>query len=214
MLLLWIFYKVMIFKPVNKIKSTRIGVTNRKILKTTLSRNTFEIVFSLVRVCLNLGHPHTQPTKILIAKPPTGSNTLEVEKSQKSKAVMPKILKFARVLFDNADKDPTNAIPTTVTRVAHLRFNLVMLIKKATTTSTRDSMAPMAANAVKIKKRIMKIWPKGIALNTVGMVMNSSSAPAVGSILKANTAGKMAMPASSDTNKSAPTTLAALAGMF
>ncbi|MNO01836.1 hypothetical protein D3C81_2220870 [compost metagenome] len=49
--------------------------------------------------------------------------------------------------------------------------------------------------------------------NTAGMVMNSREGPAVGSKPNANTAGKMAIPASMETNRSAHITLTVVSGM-
>ena len=83
-----------------------------------------------------------------------------------------------------------------------------------TGTSMMDSMAPVAAMAVRMKNAASSIWPPGICANTAGMVMNTSDGPADGAKPKLNTAGKMAMPASSDTDRSASITRVAVAGMF
>ena len=49
--------------------------------------------------------------------------------------------------------------------------------------------------------------------NTAGMVMNSREGPAVGSKPNANTAGKMAIPASMETKRSAHITRTVVSGM-
>ena len=61
---------------------------------------------------------------------------------------------------------------------------------------------------------VMNTVPPGIEVNTAGMVMNTSDGPAAGSKPKANTAGKMAIPASNETERSASMTRVAVAGMF
>ncbi len=65
-------------------------------------------------------------------------------------------------------------------------------------------------NSAENEKRTMKKLPKGIELNTAGMVIKSREGPAAGSNPKANTAGNMAIPASSETRTSASITLIAL----
>ena len=64
------------------------------------------------------------------------------------------------------------------------------------------------------KKSTIKRWPNGMLAKTAGMMMNSSEGPAVGSKPKANTAGKMAIPASMETNRSAHITRNAVTGIF
>ena len=60
----------------------------------------------------------------------------------------------------------------------------------------------------------MNTTPPGIDVKTAGIVMNTSEGPADGAKPKVNTAGKIAMPASSDTDKSASMTRVAVHGMF
>ena len=76
-----------------------------------------------------------------------------------------------------------------------------------------ESMAPVAAMAESTKKSTMKRWPKGMLAKTAGMVMNSREGPALGSKPKANTAGKMAIPASMETKRSAHITRTVVRGM-
>ena len=84
----------------------------------------------------------------------------------------------------------------------------------ATGTSSKESMAPVAATAVNTKKTTISRWPIGIWANTAGMVMKTRDGPALGSKPKVNTAGKMAMPASMETNRSAAITRTVVAGIF
>ena len=71
-------------------------------------------------------------------------------------------------------------------------------------------MAVVAAKQVRRKKHARRMFPRGIWLNTRGMVMKRSPGPAEGSIPKENTAGKMASPASMETRVSDAATLPAV----
>jgi ADP-ribosylglycohydrolase len=81
-------------------------------------------------------------------------------------------------------------------------------------TSTRESRAPVAATAVSTKKATISACPNGICENTAGSVMKTSDGPAWGAKPKVKTAGKMAIPASMDTHRSAHMTRVAVAGIF
>ncbi|MPN51741.1 hypothetical protein SDC9_199390 [bioreactor metagenome] len=70
-------------------------------------------------------------------------------------------------------------------------------------TSTSESIAPFAANAVSRKKAKSSTCPKGICEKTSGMVMKSSPGPAPGSTPKEKTVGKIASPASIEMQMSA-----------
>ena len=84
-------------------------------------------------------------------------------------------------------------------------------IKNATGTSTRDSIAVVAAMEVRMKKAINNKLPKGILENTKGIVLNNNPGPAPGSMPKVNTTGKIAVPARSETMLSDRATLADVA---
>ncbi len=101
-----------------------------------------------------------------------------------------------------------------MTTVATRRVRPRRPASTATGTSTIDSIAPVAATAVSTKNANMNTAPAGMLANTAGTVMNTSDGPASGLNPKANTAGKIAMPASIDTVRSASITRAAVTGMF
>ena len=66
--------------------------------------------------------PHTQPTKMAMKKPPTGSMMFEVAKSKRSKKVFPSTLTSASTLLERAAVDPMSANRAVVIRVAVTRL--------------------------------------------------------------------------------------------
>ena len=127
---------------------------------------------------------------------------------------MPKSLRSAATLFERAAGTPNKPTMAMVHSAAVLRCRPKRSVRMAAGTSRIESMAPTLAMAVRMKKSVMKIAPPGIEVNTAGMVMKTNEGPAEGSKPKENTAGKMAMPASSETVRSASMTRVVVAGMF
>lgn len=92
-----------------------------------------------------------------------------------------------------------------ITAIFLLRLN--SSDRKATGTSTNESIDIVAAKAVSRKNIIINILPNGILENTNGIVLNSSAGPSVGSNPNVNTAGNIANPTVKDTKVSYTITL-------
>ena len=106
--------------------------------------------------------------------------------------------------------NPTIDIIVIVEITADFLLSLNSSVRKATGTSTNESIAIVAANDVNKKNKIINKLPKGILENTKGMVLKSKEGPEVGSNPKVNTTGNIAKPIVKDTNVSDSTTLKAL----
>ncbi|MNS68251.1 hypothetical protein D3C72_1015280 [compost metagenome] len=135
-------------------------------------------------------------------------------KSNRSNIFKLNSLKSARALLLSAHTEPSTASSNMVTTVALVRVQPKRSWKITTGTSISDSIAPVAATAARIKNTTIRTCPMGICENTAGIVMNTSDGPALGAKPNVNTAGKMAMPASMDTPRSAAITRKVVTGIF
>ena len=107
--------------------------------------------------------------------------------------------------------DRVHKMPKTVTITVEIMVALRLLMcfsstKKATITSSNDIEDVNAAIVSSTKNKIAHNCPNAILWNTWGKVRNTSPGPELGAILKANTAGNMATPASTAIRVSAQIT--------
>ena len=99
-------------------------------------------------------------------------------------------------------------------RVAFFLDHFKVSMAKDTGTSRRAMALVTAAKNTRIKNRQAKMPPPAMAANTFGRVPKMSPGPWPGSSPKANTAGKMAIPARTAMMVSSPATDTQLLGIF
>ena len=136
-----------------------------------------------------------------ISKLPNGSMTLDTRKSVASKIERPKIETSLKELYDN--KAGNAAINTTTPRIIETvtRGTLNFSMMAATMISYKLNEDVSVANKNKSKNSAKNTSPNGICPKAAGSTIKSKPGPEAGSIPNENTTGKIASPASNDTNK-------------
>lgn len=194
--------------------SVNVGDKNRKANNIIFVITSLFIAPLLFRLNFIRETSITHPTNMQVSIPTVGIKTFEVMKSEKSNKFIPSILMLAVQLSDKAQPPPTNISGTITSSVEQARVFPKYPITEDTEVSNRDIIAPSAAIEVSMKKMPMKICPKAIFENIIGIVTKSRDGPDSGAKSNANTAGKMAIPASMDTSRSAHMTFRAVRGIF
>jgi hypothetical protein len=93
---------------------------------------------------------------------------------------LPKTRIPLRKLNDKVEVDPSNQRQTATRTDTKGLFQPRRSERNATGTSKSEIIAPVAAIDVSTKKSVMKTRPRGMALKTAGIVMNSNDGPASG----------------------------------
>lgn len=139
--------------------------------------------------------------KIAINKLPIGSIKLLTKKSAVSKMFLPNTVTFFKTPNDNAEGNPTRkTIPPA--NIADLgRFSCFSFVRAATIISSSEKDDVNVANKNNSKNSAKNTDPNGTCSNTCGNTTKSNPGPSVGSMPNANTAGKIASPASNDTTR-------------
>ena len=122
-------------------------------------------------------------------------------KSHKSKMVLPKILNSLQTPNDSAEGIPTMKIAMPVTQAWLLRFFSSWRMVAAITVSSIENAEVSVAKTTNSINTANKYVPIGIFMKTAGNTTKIKPGPWPGSKPKANTAGKITKPASSDTNR-------------
>src|SRR5680860_1126716 len=145
----------------------------------------------------------SHPAKRAMRIPPRGSMRLDVTKSNRSKKVSPKNLISAHQLNDHTVPSPNSQVATPEYMEALIRDNPKVSISHVTRGSIKEIDDVQAATSRRMKKSEPKARPPGMLPNATGSVWKMRPGPESGSILFANTIGKMAMPANKATRVSA-----------
>ena len=131
---------------------------------------------------------------------------LDEMKSKRSKNPLPMTFippKKLELSAEQAARTPTTAMITQLRIAAFLRGMLNSSDIQTVGTSTKESIAPLAANEVSRKNANSRTCPKGICEKTSGIVIKRRPGPAPGSTPNENTVGNIASPASIETQISA-----------
>ena len=137
--------------------------------------------------------------------PPNGSMIWFVRKSVASKKFLPKIVNSESKLKERALKRPINQATNPKSKVAVILLIFKDSINQATPGSIKEMEELKAAMLNRTKNRVPKNTPRGIELNAIGKVTNTSPGPSEAARPLAKTIGKMAIPA----NKATPVSSAA-----
>ncbi len=148
--------------------------------------------------------------KTMAASPVSGSISLLVSASSRSKTLKPNGWKPDQTLNASSAAMPSDQVASAATKAEATRDSGVRSSRNSVTGSSSEIAEVSAATVSSAKKIVPNASPQGMSMKASGSVTNSSPGPALGSRPLANTTGKIAMPAPSAITVSRITTVRAV----
>ncbi|CWO49278.1 Uncharacterised protein [Neisseria meningitidis] len=115
--------------------------------------------------------------------------------------VLPKTLNSPHTPKDSADGMPIMKMAVPISQVCFLRLRSSWRMVEAMTVSNIENAEVSVAKTTSSINTANKTVPNGIFINTAGNTIKINPGPWLGSKPKANTAGKITRPASSETKR-------------